>query len=224
MQSGTVTALEIQKRNKERVNLYLDGEFVFGIPLIEAAKLHKGQHLDEQQLTELRHADAVQRAVDRGARFLSYRPRSIDEIRRNLLKHETPESVVEIAIERLSNLGYLDDMAFAKFWLENRDTFKPRGPMALRHELRSKGISNEIIEIVLESLDAPDAAYRAAQSKVRAMRGKTLAEFRKKVGSFLQRRGFNYQTSRDVLEQLIQELTDETPDYFAPNDTDRGYF
>ena len=215
MQPGTITALEIQKRDKERVNVYLDGEFAFGLPLIEAAQLHKGQHLSLDEINTLKHKDTVQRAVDRAVRLLARRPYSATEIRRNLQKHDTPETVVDIAIDRLTSLGYLDDRAFAQYWLENRDTFKPRGPIALRHELRQKGIANGIIDEVLESLDVQQAAYRAAQSKTRAMQGKTRHTFEQKVGSFLQRRGFTYATCREVLDQLAADLVEENPEFFA---------
>ncbi|MEQ8672968.1 MAG: RecX family transcriptional regulator [Aggregatilineales bacterium] len=215
MQLSIITALEIQKRNKERVNLYLDGEFAFGIPLIDAAKLHKGQKLSQEQIDELRHLDAIQRSMDKAVRFLSYRPRSVDEVRRNLIKNETPESIVEIALERLINMGYLDDEAFARFWLENRDMFKPRGTAALRYELRQKGITDTIIDLILSEFDVEDAAYRAAQSKVRSMRGKTEQDFRKKVGSFLQRRGFTYDVCRNAIEQSIQEIVENDPEFFA---------
>lgn len=214
MQSGKITALEIQKRNKERVNVYLDGEFAFGLPLLEAATLHKGQVLSTVEITELRHKDAIQRAFDRAARFLGYRPRSIDEVRRNLLKNNVAEDVAEAAIERLTRLGYLDDYAFARFWLENRDTFKPRGIRALRYELRQKGVSDRVINDVLETFDATDAAYRAAQSRIRRMKGSTEYDFRNKIGSFLQRRGFAYAVCRDVIERLIEELATDDPDYF----------
>jgi regulatory protein len=215
MQPGIITALEMQKRDKERVNVYLDGEFAFGLPLIEAAQLKKGQHLSHAQIQDLKHKDTVQRAVDRAVRLLARRPYSTSEIRRNLLKHDTPETVVDIALERLSALGYLDDRAFARYWLENRDTFKPRGPVALRHELRQKGIEDSIIDETLESLDVQQAAYRAALSKIRSMRGKTRKEFDQKVGSFLQRRGFTYATCREVLDQIATEMIEQDHKYFA---------
>jgi regulatory protein len=118
---GTITALEIQKRNKERVNVYLDGEYAFSLALIEAAKLRKGQPLTDAEIDALRGEDDVTRAVDYAANFLSYRPRSVAEVRRNLEKKDLSEVVIEQAIDRLQQLGYVDDVAFARYWLENRD-------------------------------------------------------------------------------------------------------
>jgi regulatory protein len=216
---GTITALEIQKRNKERVNVYLDGEYAFSLALIEAAKLRKGQPLTDAEIDALRGEDDVTRAVDYAANFLSYRPRSVAEVRRNLEKKDLSEVVIEQAIDRLQQLGYVDDVAFARYWLENRDTFKPRGPAALRYELRQKGVADDIIGEALEALDPVDAARRAGEAKARRLRGLTRDTFRNKLGSFLQRRGFRYETTRDVIHQIMDELVADDPDFFVEDET-----
>ena len=138
-----ITALEVQKRNKERVNVYLDDEFAFGLSLMEAAVLKKGQTLSDEEIDQLKQEDAIVQAVDHAIRFLSYRPRSSQEVRQNLSKKKIPETVIESALERLENLGYLDDSAFVRFWVENRNSFKPMGARALSYELRQKGISTK---------------------------------------------------------------------------------
>lgn len=216
---GTITALEVQQRNKERVNVYLDGEYAFSLALIEAAKLKKGQQLTEEDIRTLRDTDDINKAIDRAARFLGYRPRSIAEVRRNLAQKKVTDEVIDTAIERLQAMGYLDDLAFARYWVENRDTFKPRGPMALRHELREKGVADSIVDTVLEDFDSTDAAYRAAEDKARRLRGLSRPVFEKKLGSFLQRRGFPYAVCRDVLDQLTTQLTEEDPTFFREDDS-----
>lgn len=214
-----ITALEVQKRNKERVNVYLDDEFAFGLNLMDAANLRKGQMLTADEIAVLTDDDAVHKAVERGIDFLSYRPRSIDEVRRNLIKKEIPESAVEEAIIRLQNLGYLDDEAFARFWIENRDTFKPMSPMALRFELRQKGITDNILDTLFdEMLDVEDSAYRAAKKRIQRYRGKTRQEFKHKLSGTLQRRGFSYSIINDVIHCLYDELDEMDPDYFANNE------
>lgn len=215
MQSGVITALQVQQRDKERVNVFLDGEYAFSLAITEAALLKKGQTLSAAEIETLRHDDAIKRAVDRAARFLAYRPRSTAEIRDNLAKHETPAAVIEAALDRLESLGYLDDQAFARFWVENRQTFKPRGPMALRHELRQKGVADNVIDTVLADIDSDNAAYRAAEARVRRLRGLDERTFQQKMGGYLQRRGFDYATSRTVIARLVEELAVDDPGYFA---------
>ncbi|MEL6268591.1 MAG: RecX family transcriptional regulator [Chloroflexota bacterium] len=216
--SGKITALEIQKRNKERVNVYIEGEFAFGLNLMDAVSLRKGQELTEADITALKDGDAIVRAVDAAANFLSYRPRSSREVRDNLNKKDYPPTVIDAAMERLRTMGYLDDEAFARFWVENRDTFKPRSPMALAVELRQKGVPDDIIQRVIETVDATDAAYRAAQKKLNSYRGHSVQDFKKKLGSYLQRRGFGYEVVNDVFDRLIEELNETDPDYFAADE------
>ena len=219
MKSGKITTLEVQKRNKERVNVYIDGEFAFGLNLMDAASLRKGQELSETEITRLMHGDAVVKAVDAAARFLSYRPRSNAEVRQNLQKKEFPPDVIAAAMSRLEALGYLDDEGFARFWVENRDTFKPRSPRALSAELQQKGVPQAIIRRVTAEVDAEDAAYRAAQQKLSRYRGSILTDFKRKLGGYLQRRGFQYGVVNDVLNRLIEEINETEPDFFASSES-----
>ena len=216
---ATITIIEVQKRNKERANIYLDGEYAFSLTLIEAAKLRKGQTLSEAEIGALQAADQTTRAIDQAVRFLAYRPRSIAEVRQNLTQKKFPEPAIESAIARLEELGYLDNMAFARYWLENRQTFKPRGPMALRYELRQKGVADAIIDIVLDDVDIYDAAYRAAQDKARRLRRLDRHAFRHKLGGFLQRRGFAYGLSKEVIQQLETELVEDDPAFFVDSES-----
>lgn len=215
---ATITALEFQKRHKDRVNIYLDGDFAFSLAAIDAARLRPGQALTETEIAKLRNQDEIQRAVDSAARFLAYRPRSEAEVRRNLSGKRFSDSTIEFALERLRGMGYLDDLAFARYWMENRNAFSPRGPVAIRYELQQKGVPKDIIDLLLDEFEADDAAYRAALDKAKRLRGLDRQTFRAKLGSFLQRRGFSFPTSRDVIEQLIHELIEDDPDFFIPDD------
>jgi regulatory protein len=211
---GVITALEVQKRNPQRVNVYLDGEFAFGLSLIEAARLHKGQVLSEVEIAALRGEDAVSLAVDSAAHFLSYRPRSVQEVQRNLKDKDIPAEVIEAAVTRLQTMGYLDDTAFARFWVKNRNEFKPLSHRALRQELRQKGIADAVIAEVLSEQDEAGMAYQAAQGQLRKLRNRMPREFRQKMSAFLQRRGFSYSTVEEVVNRLKAELEADDPDYF----------
>jgi regulatory protein len=211
----TITALEVQKRNKERVNVYLDGEFAFGLPIIEAAHLQKGQVLTEEQIKALREIDTLACALDQVVRLLARRPYSTAEIRRYLESKQVPSAVIDEVLAKLAHLGYVDDRAFAEFWVENRERFRPRGSRALRYELRQKGIADELIDAVLGEFDAHDSAYRAAQERVRRLRRLTPEQFRTKLGAFLIQRGFAYDIVREVINQVIDELRENEPEFFA---------
>lgn len=210
--TGIVTALVTQKRNKSRVNVYIDGEFAFGIAAIHAARLHKGQNLTPQEIQELEHLDAVEVAYERALSLLSYRPRSEWEIRQRLekkAKQDFPPDVLDDVVERLQRVGLLDDEEFARYWVNNRQQFKPRSKRALRYELRRKGVANAVIDAALEAVDDDDAALEAARKRASRLAGSDWETFRKKLGGFLARRGFTYDVSREVVDRLWQEYATE---------------
>ncbi len=203
---GMVTALVVQPRNKERVNVYLDGVYGFSLTLIEAARLHRGQVLSDDEIAALKAQDAIEQAVDRAVRFLSYRPRSSSEIRRYLTQKGVEPLAIDAALDRLQTLGYVDDRAFARFWVANRDEFNPKGPLALRQELREKGIPSAIIEQALAEVDFADAAWRAVERRASRWQDLDRRAFQQKVYQFLARRGFLAETVADVTARLLEEL------------------
>ncbi len=207
--SRKITALKAQKNNPDRVSVFLDGEYAFGLFRVVAAWLEIGQALDEDRIQQLRQAEAGEKAYQRALNYLSFRVRTETEIRRNLTKHDTPETTIEEVLERLRRNRLIDDPHFAQTWVENRSEFRPRGRQALRSELRQKGIMDSIIEDVLQDLDEEELAYRAAQKQSRKYRAYDWPEFRKKLLGFLARRGFPYGIAAPIVKQTWAEKQDE---------------
>lgn len=215
-----VTGLEVHQGDKESVRLYLDNEFALVLPLMEAARLSQGQALTESEVAALTGAGAVQRVYDQALRFLAYRPRSIAEVRRQLVRKNAPPSLVAVVIERLQARGYVDDAAFAEFWIANRNRFKPLGMRALRYELRQKGLDDDIVNAALADFDESGSAYRAADARASRYTGLSRASFRRKLGEFLRRRGFSGFTINDVTRRLLAELEARDPACFHGNDAE----
>lgn len=215
-----ITALEVHRRKTEYVKLFLDDEFAMDLPLLKAAQLRRGQILTEAEVNALAEAGAFQRAFDRAVRFLSFRPRSTEEVRRYLAGSDVEKSVVSAVIERLRERAYLDDLAFAAFWLDNRIRFKPMAPRALRYELWQKGVADGIIDAVLSDLDADEAAYRAAKGRIQRYRGNTRPVFRRKLSVMLGRRGFDGDTINDVILRLQHELSESEESFFGSDADD----
>lgn len=200
--AGTITRLEVQKHNPERVSVYLDDEFAFGVDILVAARMHRGQQLGDGDIAALRADGDRHRAYLAAVRLIGLRPRSRGEIERALRTKRYAEPVIEAAVERLVAEGLVDDAAFARFWSENRSTFRPRGTRALRYELRLKGVANEDMEPALAAVDEDEAAWAAVARKAEAWRHLPEEEFKQKVLNFLARRGFGYATARGVLNRL----------------------
>ncbi len=202
-----VTGLRVQVKNKNRVNVYLDGKFAFGLVKIEAIRLKIGQELSEAAIATLQAADETETAYEKTLNFLSYRPRSEVEIRRYLKKKELPEDRLEGIVARLKGAGLVNDSTFAEMWVDNRTTFKPKAKRVLKAELRAKGVAPAEIEAAVAGVDETQAAQQLAAARApRLMRQKlSKLEFRKKLSDYLARRGFNYETISDAVERAWRE-------------------
>lgn len=207
-----VTRLTRQKRNKERVNVYLDDEFAFGLMMNTAVKLRIGQELSQAEIEVLRTEDAYEKAKQTAVNYISYRPRSVSEVKRNLRDKEYSDETIEQVVNRLQELELLSDEAFVRYWVEQRSTFKPRSQMALRAELLKKGVAMSAIDTVVSDVDETAGALKAAQKQQHRWKNLSEDEFRKKAGGFLQRRGFKYEIVRETLETIWDALQAERED------------
>ncbi|HSO12258.1 MAG TPA: RecX family transcriptional regulator [Anaerolineales bacterium] len=213
-----ITAIEVQKKHSNRVNIYLDGDFAFGLERITAAWLRVGQELDEKKIEQLQAEDARERALQQALLFLSYRARSESEIRRNLQKHEIPELVIEETLERLRRDGIADDDQFARAWVENRSAFRPRSRRMMALELHQKGLDDDAAKSALEDVDDEALAYEAAKKRAVRFKGLEWNEFRTKLSGFLARRGFSYSVIAPVVTRVWNETHTEEQ-HFEEEDT-----
>jgi regulatory protein len=202
-----ITAIETQKKNPNRVSLYLDDQFAFGLSRIVAAWLSTGQTLTDEKIASLQMEDAREVAMQKALHFLGYRARSSQEVRKNLEKHEIPEAVIELTVQRLQESNLLNDQEFARNWVENRNTFRPRSRRILAIELRRKGLDDAIVQEALnENIDEQDLALEAARKHIRKVQKLAWPEFRQKLGSFLGRRGFSYEVCAPIVRSIWNEL------------------
>jgi len=199
-----ITAIEPQK-NRSRVNIHLDGEFAFGLDRFVAAWLKPGQELSDAKIAALQAEDARERAYQQAMLFLSFRARSEKEIRQNLRKHEIPAAVIEQTLEKLRAAGLANDNQFARIWVENRNTFRPRSRRALTMELRQKGLDDETVHAALADVDENALAYESAAKRAGRLNGLEWSEFRKKLSEYLARRGFPYPVITTVVTRVWNE-------------------
>jgi regulatory protein len=210
--AGKITALNAQKRNHRRINVHIDGQFAFGLAAVVATRLQIGQYLTDRDIEELETADSLQVAYDRALHFLSFRPRSLKEVRQSLSKKGFSEMTVEATLQRLEESDLVNDLEFARYWVEQREQFRPRGTAMLQYELRQKGVAPEAIALSLEEIDEETLAYRAAHRQAERLRTLPPKEFGRKLGSYLSRRGFPYPIVRETIAQLRQELCPDQND------------
>lgn len=212
--SGRITGIERQARDPNRVSVFLDGAFAFGLGPSQAISegLRIGDDLSPEQVGALRALDEVGRATEAAVRLLALRPRSMREVRDRLRQRDFAPESIEAAIEKLEGWRYVDDADFARFWVENREQHKPRGRRLLEQELRQKGVDRETVREALDAaeLDEGGAALELGRAKLRSYVGLEPAVVRRRLGGFLARRGYGGETVRRVLDRLLTEEPEPT--------------
>jgi regulatory protein len=214
MPTGKITAIAAQAHDSQRVNIFIDDQFAIGVSLatLAAEGLFVGLPIDEELWARLEAAGRAEKAMLAAMRLIDARPRSSAELRLRLRRKEYEPEVIERALARLAELGLVDDAAFSRYWVESRQSFRPRGQLALRDELRRKGVAREEIDAALaESDDGPEAEQERAMALARgALRRYADApdrhSFQRRLGGFLQRRGFTLATIRPIIDILWREL------------------
>lgn len=202
-----ITDLRRGRGREKRINIYLDGRFAFSLGAEVAAmeNLQVGQELSDDQVEALTGSDRLQRCLAAAYRYLGYRPRSESEIRERMQRRGFAVETIDAVMARLQAQNLLDDQAFAQFWKENRESFSPRSQWLTRRELKRMGVMNDVAEQVVAGMDDEENAYRAALQKTRRGAPAEYQDFRRRLGDYLRRRGFNYGVIVHTLEKVWQE-------------------
>ena len=201
-----ITAIRSTKGRRERVSVYLDGKFSLSLDNEVAIKegLHVRQELSDEHIQALVESDRSHRCLNAAVHFLSYRPRSEHEVRERLRRRGFDSNNMEIVIAGLKEQGLIDDLAFAQFWKDSRDSFSPRSQWLIKSELKQKGVDGDIID-QLDVADDANNAYRAAINKARSLPLSDYQSFRRRLGEYLKRRGFGYGVINHTVERIWQE-------------------
>jgi regulatory protein len=187
------------------VRVYVDGAMRLEVSPPVAASLAIGQAVDDSLLADLENRQAVEGAMGKAGRLLARRPRSEAELRKALREAGGSEEVIGAALTRLKEAGQVDDEAFARAWLENRSTFRPRSRLALRAELARKGLPREAVDRALDGFSEEQAALQAARRAWRRWGASEAAERRQRVYEYLQRRGFGHETISAAVRHVAED-------------------
>lgn len=204
-----ITAIRSQRRERERVNVYVDGEFRFALSteVVLRRGLRAGLEITEGEIRELEADDLVWKAREAALTLLSYRARTARELQRRLERKDFPEQVARAVVDDLSSRGLVDDDAFAESFVRDRVRMRPRGRRRLVQELRLKGVdpaaAESAISRVLKCEDASelDLARRAAARWTPRV-GEEPRSARRRLHGFLARRGFGSDAIRTVLNEI----------------------
>lgn len=206
-----ITDIRPQKTRRlggARFNIFIDGKFAFGLDAETLVKsgLKINQEISEEKIEKLIKENEYVKVYDRVLKFLSFRPRSekenLDWFKRKQIGDETKKMVWK----KLQSLNYINDEEFARWWIEQRTNFRPKGKIALKVELKQKGVGEEIINKVLKNSFSADfekeLIKRLLQRKLKSYANLPSKETRQKLFSFLAYRGFTYDKIREALEEF----------------------
>lgn len=199
-----ITDIQRQRAREGRFSIYIDDRFVFGLGDLElsASGLRIGQELSRREIEEWQSRSAEGKAYNSALRYLSYRLRSKSELQRYLHDKEYEDSTIELTLERLADLGLVDDLVFANTWITDRLRLKPRSRAVLMAELRHKGIASEVIDVALAAIEPDDEL----QSLRRLMAKKQSHYDEAKLIQYLRSKGYNY----GLIKAAIALETDES--------------
>jgi len=201
-----ITRIEPQN-NSERVNVYIDGEFAFGLmrEILYKYGLSENMEVDREFIDEVLLEEEWLKAKDKALKFLSYRQRSQKEIEDKLKKEGFSDEIIEKTVDFLKSYNLIDDIAFAKNFMMDKSNINKYGPERIRYELYMRGISKDIIDEVLEDYgDEYSIALDLAKKKVKSYKGNDRNAIYRKLGTFLQSKGFSYECISKVLRELVK--------------------
>lgn len=203
------TVTEIQKRRAGDVYaVYIDGEHAFDVDaeLLFRLGLKAGEPIDAETEANARKEAEFAAAKRRALRLLTFRSRTRHEMERRLIEAGFHESVVAGVCDWLEGLGYLDDEAFAREWVDARVHLKPMGAKRLALELRRKGVSKETAQAAIESITPAQEekwAYELASRRLNQLSHLPHEVAQRRLAGYLERRGFRHDVIRTVISKLL---------------------
>ncbi len=216
-----ITSVEPQKKNPKRFNIFLDGVFIFGADedLVVDRRLVLGKEVMAADIERLIQEAEVGKLMERMYRLFNIRQRSEKEVRgylknlsfkRKLKDDGISDTAIDSTIDKLKKKGMIDDLNFARAWMEARS--RKKGPIAIKGELIQKGVDKEIIEEVIGSgfmaTGEDKVATQILEKKIYSWKNLEPMKFRKKAYEYLLRRGFRYETVKSIVENCLKKSKD----------------
>lgn len=203
-----ITSIESQKNSSDRVNIYLDGNFAFGISIeiLYKYSLEKDTEIDEEYIENVLKAEEKNEAINYALNFLNFKWRTEKEIRDKMLLKGYDEEIIQETISYLKEQKLIDDRRFAEGFVKDKINFNKLGKYRLKNELYNKGISGDIIDEVLSENcdDELERAMELGRKKLPSYKNDDKNAIYRKLGGFLQRKGYSYDCISKVMRELLK--------------------
>lgn len=204
-----ITKIETQKRRLDRVNVYIDNEFAFGLTdtLRYKYNLSRGKEVTQEFIDDVLNAEEQNKVINHALKLLSYRQRSEKEIHDKLQQKGYDEDKIEKALNYCIERNYINDKDFAESFIRDKVNINKLGAQRIKYELIAKGVAREIIDEVL-NLDYDeelDMAMELALKKINSYKNDDYNAIYRKLGGYLQRRGYSFDIVRKVLDRVLDK-------------------
>lgn len=207
-----ITKIAAQKK-KSRYNVYVDDNFSLGIheDILVKYNLQKGMEVSDEFIQDILMAEEKNKTLHYCLNRLSYRARSEKELRISMERKGYTEDNIESAIDYCIENGYIDDLAFAKSFVNDKTNLNKYGPERIRYDLMIKGVSRDIIDqvLIVDRDDQLDMARELASKKISSYKNDAKRDIYRKLSGFLQRKGFTY----DVISSVVRETLEDFDTY-----------
>lgn len=204
-----ITKIEFQKKNDNRVNIFLDGEFAFGLnaDLVYEYKLERGKEIENDFIEDVLKAEEKKKAENYSLILLSSRVRTEKEIIQKMKLKGYEEDTIQGVIKKLTELGYINDEVFAEMYTEDKQKLGKLGGNRIKQELMQKGVSREIAQKVVEERTDKDEEYETALEIGTRKYEQTYHKDEKrkayqKLSAFLVRKGYSF----DIVSRVVKEI------------------
>ncbi|MBA5850324.1 recombination regulator RecX [Clostridium sp. cel8] len=223
-----VTEIKLQSRNKKRVNVYVNDEFSFSCSteIVYKYNIYKGKNIDEDLLKNIIEEDDYIKCKNLALRIIERNFKTEKQIYDRLVKEEYNIKTIERTLNFLKQYKFIDDYKFAKMWIKEK--INHFGKNKIRYELVKKGISEDIIETEMESID--ESVYKNGILKLCIKKYKTMHKDResmssayRKLGNYLLGRGYNIELIRETLKKVINKEDFVKKEIYSKKDENNIY-
>lgn len=200
----TVTDIKRQRRvESNRFNISVDGVYAFTLSDLDLSMsgLRVGQELTAEEVEGFAQKASEAKAYALALRFLGVRVRSRRELADYLIRKGCEPEDIEAALERLVELGLVDDRRFAEAWIADRQAVRPRSRLRLAQELAAKGVAREVVEAALQEIE-PDQEVEALKNLIQRKQKLPAYGDERKLVAYLQRQGYRWGLIKEALGQL----------------------
>ncbi|EKU46821.1 recombination regulator RecX [Staphylococcus massiliensis] len=224
---GKLTKIEVQKRNKERFNLYIDGEFVTGIDMDTYVhfNLRKGQDVDQALLQDIKHHDTYRKALNTAINYISIRKRTLKEVEQHLLKKEFDPSIIDSVNHTCLKEGYINHDDYTQSLMRTMINTTDKGPQIFKQKLIVAGIEDHLVDLYVNKYEQeqPFDKIVSIAEKIKKQKKGPVKTVETKVKQSLIQKGYTFETINEVMNALDFSMDEDIVKQMLQKDLEKYY-